>query len=218
MQPGKMKLLKALFIASIVVFIFLLSFRIAFFDDDYYKEKFRINNAYEKYGEENVNNANEELNAYLTGSGELKTDFFNEREKLHLKDVKDLIWNVFFVFYAILFLLVILLCYFIISKKIKIIWESLYTSGLISFGVVAVFLLVSILNFNWLFTWFHLLSFNNELWLLPRDSRLVNMFPSGFFSGMFTRILVYSGLTGIGLIIAGWVIRKFAGKVRMVTK
>jgi len=218
MQPGKMKLLKALFIASIVVFIFLLSFRIAFFDDDYYKEKFRINNAYEKYGEENVNNANEELNAYLTGSGELKTDFFNEREKLHLKDVKDLIWNVFFVFYAILFLLVILLCYFIISKKIKIIWESLYTSGLISFGVVAVFLLVSILNFNWLFTWFHLLSFNNELWLLPRDSRLVNMFPSDFFSGMFTRILVYSGLIGIGLIIAGWVIRKFAGKVRMVTK
>ena len=213
-----MKLLKALFIASIVVFIFLLSFRIAFFDDDYYKEKFRINNAYEKYGEENVNNANEELNAYLTGSGELKTDFFNEREKLHLKDVKDLIWNVFFVFYAILFLLVILLCYFIISKKIKIIWESLYTSGLISFGVVAVFLLVSILNFNWLFTWFHLLSFNNELWLLPWDSRLVNMFPSDFFSGMFTRILVYSGLIGIGLIIAGWVIRKFAGKVRMVTK
>ena len=66
-------------------------------------------------------------------------------------------------------------------------WSAIGTGGfLLVFGATAA------INFGWLFTQFHFLSFANDLWLLdPYNDYLLIMFPQRFFfeAAMFIGLL-----------------------------
>ena len=178
------------------------------FDEGFYSKQFDKNNVYENIGKEKVDSVNKELIGYLNNENPLVTDFFNEKEKLHLVDVQLLINNIIGFFYVVLFLLVLIFIYFALADKPEIIGRGLVIGGFFALIVLVLLALASLINFNLVFTYFHLASFNNDLWLLNPDSSLIRMFPSEFFYSAFTRILVIGLAVSALFIIIGHVIKK----------
>ena len=113
-------------------------------------------------------------------------------------DVKHLMKSVYFIsIFSTIGLLCIIFLILIIMRKesYKILSTSTKYSMILFGSIVLFFLLASSINFSWIFTQFHLLSFSNDLWILdPRKDKLIMMFPQRFFLettlliGLFTII------------------------------
>jgi len=144
------------------------------------------------------NNSNTEINEnilnYFQNKEELKFDF-TEEESIHLKDVKSLIFklNIILIILTILTILILILNKEPISKQLII-------SGSIT---IAITLILSIINYQILFTTFHKLLFTNNYWLLPRETLLIQTYPSEFFINISKRLALNIILTSIILVIIG---------------
>ena len=132
------------------------------------------------------NNDEEYLDLIIVENG-IKYSLYNEKEVLHMKDVKHLMkltQNT-----VILSGLVILTHYLItifntksLRKSIKQILKSSKISAYSTIGFLSVFGLIASINFTWLFRQFHFISFSNDLWQLnPNTDYLIAMFPQRFF-------------------------------------
>ena len=132
-------------------------------------------------------------------------ELFNEREIIHLRDVKGLIW---LDYYLLLGTLVYTLGYagFCLIWRKHRYWRHLawgvVGGGGITLGLMLALGLGTILSFDQLFLQFHLLSFTNELWQLdPTKDYLIMLFPQGFFydAAMFCAIAT----AGLAIILGG---------------
>ncbi|MDD5331522.1 MAG: TIGR01906 family membrane protein [Candidatus Nanoarchaeia archaeon] len=180
--------LKIDFIIFAVLFIFLLGFKFEVFNENFYDKQFDKNGVYDSFGKEKVIEENNNLINYLQGKGELDTKFFNEKEKLHLKDVKDLIVAANVLFYLCLIFIVFYIIYFIKKKEFRLLKNSLWFSVLTVFFILFLFL---IFDFSSLFIKFHELFFSNNLWILdPLKDNLIVMFPETFFYSIFTEMIM----------------------------
>lgn len=115
----------------------------------------------------------------------LSGDFFGERARLHMKDVHGLIQVVGQVQLGSgIYLLAILLLAGLRAGGLDARGAAtalLWGAGL-SWAVLLVLALASLLDFDAVFLQFHLLSFSNDLWQLdPRQENLIRMFPAVFF-------------------------------------
>lgn len=193
-------------LASIAMLIILLisSFEIGAYSDYGWYEK-----EYEKYNVLNelkmempdVMRVTEEMMAYLRGNrkdlvvntvvnGE-EREFFNDREKAHMVDVKNLFIGGLWLRRGAVLVLAIVVIVLVLTKAD---WKQLLPkSVLISMGsfigitLVAGTLFMS--DFNKYFTIFHEIFFTNDLWLLnPDTDLLICMLPEGFFLDMVIRI------------------------------
>ncbi len=159
-------------------FILLLSVNLIIFDPTFYEKEIENYALYE----EQVDN----LLDFFKG-GTLDEKNYSEREILHLGDVRNLIWMSL----ALLIFLSIL-CISSLRKKTKeqmkkeCILGGLYTL----LGIVL--LSLTLLGFSYVFTIFHQIFFTNDLWLLPANSLLIQMFPERFFIESTKQILLYS--------------------------
>ncbi len=201
-----MNVFNGMFFLSCFLIVFLLSFMIAYNDDGFYKKQFEENDAYEKLGKDEVDNFYIEMREYLDGDGELVS--FSGRERLHLADVKDLINLAYWIFYFALGIFILILGFFIAKKEHKFLSKGLIYCGAVIVILVFLIVIISLLDFNWLFTGFHLVSFDNDLWLLPGNSKLIQMFPAAFFFNIFARILTYACLFGLVMILFGYLMKK----------
>jgi integral membrane protein (TIGR01906 family) len=130
---------------------------------------------------------------------------FNQREVVHLRDVKDLIRLDYRV---LLGTLVYALAYVITSFfwRRRSSWRQLarglvWGSG-ITLALMLAFGLGTLLNFDQLFLRFHLLSFANDFWQLdPSRDYLIMLFPQGFWFD--AALLVAGATTGLALILGG---------------
>ena len=157
-------------------------------------------------------NSDEELlDVSVTVNGDTKP-LFNEREIVHMKDVKELLHAVYrvqegtflylFTFSTVGFL--------VLGSEFAGRMRKLFFGGTVFiYGTVGVVGLVSLVGFSGLFRLFHEVSFSNDFWLLdPRTSFLVRLFPQGFWLestlliGMAT--LVESGGIVALLGLIGW--------------
>ncbi len=130
-------------------------------------------------------------------------ELFNEREVIHLKDVKGL----FRLNYR---LLLGTLIYGLVYAGIGLLWRKerrrLAKAVVIGSGITLGLLLVlgigSLLNFDQLFLMFHLISFTNEFWMLdPARDYLIMLFPAGFW---YDATLFIGGITvGLAAILGG---------------
>src|SRR3989344_5848057 len=206
-----MQFLRIVFFLCIFLLIFLLGFRVAFYDDGYYQKQFEMNKVYEVFGKERVDDANKELLAYLNEDGPLQTDFFNDREKQHLVDVQGMVGTALNGFYLALFLFLATTLYFFLTKQKDFLSRAFLWAGACGLVVILVLFFMTLIDFNWLFTLFHVLGFQNELWLLnPVDSNLIQMFPLSFFYGMLVRILLYAAVFSLLVILVGLYLKKYA--------
>ena len=110
---------------------------------------------------------------------------FNEREIIHMRDVKELLHAAYRVQEGtFLFLFTFCMVGFLImgnefAERIRMLFLIGTVFIYVAIGVIG---LVSLVGFNLLFRWFHEISFNNDFWLLdPQTSFLVHLFPQGFW-------------------------------------
>ena len=132
-------------------------------------------------------------------------ELFNEKEIIHLKDVKGLIWLDYRLWLGTL---IYALAYAIVSlfwrrKRYwrRLAWAVIGGSGL-TLALMLALGLGTLLNFDQLFLQFHLISFTNELWLLdPTKDYLIMLFPQGFF---YDAAIFCAGITaGLAVILGG---------------
>jgi integral membrane protein (TIGR01906 family) len=133
-------------------------------------------------------------------------ELFNYRETIHLSDVKKLIWLNYKVLLGTLVYILAFagVCLFWRRPRYRrylgrgVIWGSGLTLGLmLALGVI------SLIDFNWIFWQFHVISFTaNDFWLLdPTRDYLKMLFPDGYFYDVV--LFCALGVAGAAVILGG---------------
>jgi len=130
------------------------------------------------------NSGEEYISLIVIKDGETLT-LFNQREVIHLQDIKGLIWLDYWLLlgtfvYALGYTLVSLLWR---QRRYwrRLAWGVVGGSGL-TLGVMLAMGLGTLFGFDQLFWQFHVISFANDFWKLdPSRDYLIMLFPQGFF-------------------------------------
>ena len=189
---------KILFNTSLFLAILLSNSLLMINTDTFYKFEFNKNNTALKTGiNENdlflvVDNiqdffkekSNEKINMVVYISG-IKKNLFNSKEIQHMIDVKNLILNIKLLNYLLWFTaLILLLIKISLSKEKKLISLLSITRSYFIYSVAILIstLILIALSFRWIFYFFHIISFDNNLWILdPRTDYLIKIFEEVFF-------------------------------------
>ena len=187
----------ALFVVAVPVFLVTGSITWAFNNIGLYEggfEKYRISWV-SGITPEDLRQVAVDLRAYFNSGDEplsvrtrifgSERDLFNEKEVIHMYDVKRLLWGVYAAFAVAAVCLVSLTAAgFALQRRAhlptlarRILWGGgLTVLLLVAFGLVAT------VGFDALFLLFHRVSFANDFWQLdPRTDYLVLLFPQGFW-------------------------------------
>lgn len=235
-----MKILRNL-LAVIAMFLLIIaalltSFQAAIYGDPQYRF---YKSLYEKHEVtddlnmemEDVMEVTDHMMAYLIGEEEelsiityvdgKEQDFFNEQDRLHMADVKNLflgglrLRNVLAVLAAVI---LVLLCLWKEDGKrdIRPVLTRAYRLAAAVFGAAVAFLIIAFtIDFTACFTVFHEIFFTNDLWIFdPQTDYMIRMLPEGFFFGMVRRILGYFIISQGALAAVFLLWGKAAGAVR----
>lgn len=221
-QNGKLHIVIASAMMSLLVIAILLtSFQLAIYGDDeygFYKkeyEKYTVTEALDMEIDD-VMEVTEYMMDYLIGREDVLSietdvdgehqDFFNEQDRLHMADVRNLflgglkLRNILAV--AAVLLLVLL---WLMKADIKTLLFRAYGIAMAVFGAVLLFLGAAFtVDFTKCFTIFHKMFFTNDLWIFdPETDYMIRMLPEGFFSDFVVRIVsVFVGsLAALGVLI-----------------
>jgi integral membrane protein (TIGR01906 family) len=114
-----------------------------------------------------------------------EVSLYKEREILHMVDVKALMQAVFAItrWTGVALLLLLAVGLLVLKEQVfPLLLRSLKWSAIGTGAFLVVFGGTAAIDFGWLFTQFHFLSFANDLWLLdPYNDYLIIMFPTQFF-------------------------------------
>ncbi|MEX2446798.1 MAG: TIGR01906 family membrane protein [Dehalococcoidia bacterium] len=212
----------ALFLLSIPVFLLLSNVRVAAMEERVYDYAFSHYDAPAVTGLERaeLDRAAREIidyfesperNALLDISVETASQpepLFNEREVVHMRDVKHL-FHLFFRIHELAF--VYLVAYvagvFLWSRErsMRTLARHGVIAGIATVGVLGLAAVSMLVGFDQLFVQFHLLSFSNDFWQLnPATDRLVQMFPHGFWFDVSLGVGVLTVLQGALLAAGGY--------------
>ena len=146
------------------------------------------------------NNDEDKITISISLHGRMVSNLFNEKEILHMYDVKQLVRMVYSVqLYSAIFILIgcLLIAIDASSKWKKTIPGYFMKGGWLTFSLVLLVALLALVGFDRLFLYFHLVSFSNDLWILdPRHDYLIAMFPQRFFFDCTVAIAVLTLLEG----------------------
>ena len=146
------------------------------------------------------NNDEDNITVRISLHGRMIANLFNEKEVLHMYDVKQLVKMVYLVqLYSAILIVIAFLSVLIdsSSKWKKIMPRYFMKGGWLTFSLVLFVALLALVGFDRLFLYFHLLSFSNDLWILdPRHDYLIAMFPQGVFFDCTVTIAVLTLVEG----------------------
>ena len=142
---------------------------------------------------EEIREINTQIKNYFFDETEfLEVSIFNEKEIYHMKDVKDIINNLFLYgkLSSVVFVIISLIC----VKKYKVRIYSVFKASSIVYSAVLLALAIGFLiSFNKLFIIFHEIAFSNDLWKLNiNEDYLLMMYPENFFRDIALLILIFS--------------------------
>ncbi len=189
------KILGVLLIIAISLFCLLISVELNAFNLDLYSKSFKEHNANTITGR-NFNELEgiaENLILYLDekASEEILEADFNNKEILHMEDVKELFILGRLLKNISIILIISSTFYFYINKEkryVKFVFWGIFSNWIILIGLT----IMIYSNFNKYFTIFHHIFFTNDLWLLdPKTDLLIQMLPEDFFMTMAIRIVVF---------------------------
>lgn len=199
----------SLFISSILAVIFYICFDINFYKNFYQKEN--IANYIGTSSDNLINNTQNLLN-YLNKKEQLNTDWFSEKDILHMVDVQNLYtFSHNIMIYCLLTLIISTIIIILILRGKSLVYiTKIFNKVLLLFIVLVGGLSVVIAyNFNSFWIKFHTTLFSNDLWLLsPSESNLIKMVPEEFFISLITKIITYILILFILLFTSNIVIRK----------
>ena len=208
---------------SIIAILLITSFEIAMYSDFSVYEK-----EYEKYDVlsdldmtmEDVMHVTREMMAYLRGDRDTlsvvttvegtEQDFFNEQDRFHMGEVRDLFIGGLNIRTGAAAVALICLVFLVVSKaRLRKILARSYQIALGITVAAALFIgIAAVVDFNAVFVQFHHIFFDNDLWLFdPAEDYMIRMLPEGLFADMVLRIgiLFVAGLVVllIASIVAG---------------
>ena len=205
-----MKAISYLFFIFFAPALILINFNFLIFNHGFYKSQFEKLNVYETFGSKgNVDDQSEKLIGYLCCGKELDSDFFGERERLHLADVKKIITfnqaaSILFVGLVLVGLLILIL-----KKDEKEFAKTVLGASAITVCAIIFLWLSALFNFDWFFLKFHFLAFDNDLWQLSESANLIKLFPQRFFVNFANRIAVQTLLTAAIIFFTAFMITRY---------
>ena len=220
----------------LVLALLLTSFQLAIYGDpDYrfYEREYAKYNVTESLDMEmeDVMDVTEKMMDYLIGKRpELSVitdvdgqtqDFFNEQDRLHMADVKNLFLGGLTLRWVLLAAAAVLIALLVLLKGD---WRRIIPRAY--FIALGIFLAVTVLlgalfasDFTKYFTIFHEIFFTNDLWLFdPATDYMIRMLPEGFFYDMVMRIGGCFLGSLVVLLVIFFVWRHFLGKGHRQTK
>lgn len=205
----KEQILIATSAALLVFLVFSYSLEFVAYDKRVYETQYEKNGVYERFGKENVNNITNQLFIYLQYEKEDKlipTSFFNQKEKQHLLDVKNLLQkeSIFCTWMTGLFLVLLILLFPAAWKSNHPYRRVLFCAGTVGLGGMILQGLFILISFSATFTTFHLVLFTNDLWLLnPATDNLIVLFPEAFWIAIAWRLVITMGIIYSGMVVGG---------------
>jgi len=191
----------ALFLSLLLTSIDLLCFNRSFFHWQY-----SLNHTAESIGisEDGLMNATNALLDYMQDKRDdikvievvngSEREIFDERETLHMVDVKNLYLNAMKIRTILLVgsIAILTLLVFTYRNQSYTILSNAYRNGLFFLGSIIFFIAIyAIVDFNGFWMNFHYVFFDNDLFLLdPNISIMINMFPSNFFFAVVFGIIL----------------------------
>ena len=199
----------SLFISSILAVIFYVCFDINFYKDFYQKEN--LASSIGTSSDSLINNTQNLLN-YLNKKEQLNTDWFSEKDILHMVDVKNLYtFSHNIMIYCLLTLIISTIIIILILQGKSLLYITKIFNKVLLLFIVLVGGLSAVIAYNFNSFWikFHTTLFSNDLWLLsPSESNLIKMVPEEFFISLITKIIAYILILFILLFTSNIVIRK----------
>ena len=188
------------FIIILIIFlplyILLKSIEINAFNKSFYLKSYAENDVSEITGKglNELDSITDDLFNYIKGKEDEKVLelSFNEKEIKHMEDVKVLFEGGIFLknISLILFLLAIMMI--LVYKGGQECAKGVFYGSFLWWGLILLLFFLSNIDFNKYFTYFHLIFFDNDLWLLdPETDLLIQMLPEEFFINIFKRIILF---------------------------
>ena len=204
---------------ALIAALLITSFEIAMYADfDVYRQE------YEKYDVlsdldmtmDDAMDVTRQMMAYLRGEGNTlsvittvdgrEQDFFNEQDRFHMGEVRDLFIGGLNIRTGALVIAVLCVLLLIFTKAdLKKVIPAGYQAALAV--TAAALLLLGIacaVDFNTVFVKFHHIFFDNDLWIFdPAEDYMIRMLPEGLFFDMVVRIgCIFAGLLAAFLILS----------------
>ena len=200
---------------SIIVALLITSFEIAMYSDfDVYRQE------YEKYDVlsdldmtmDDVMYVTHEMMDYLRGEGDTlsvmttvegkEQDFFNEQDRFHMGEVRDLFIGGLNIRLGACAAAVLCVLFLLFTRAdIKKIIPRSYRIALGMTGAAVLLIgIAAVVDFNAVFVQFHHIFFDNDLWIFdPAEDYMIRMLPEGLFYDMVMRIgaIFVAGLAGL---------------------
>lgn len=199
----------SLFISSILAVIFYVCFDINFYRNFYQKEN--LASSIGTSSDNLINNTQNLLN-YLNKKEQLNTDWFSEKDILHMVDVQNLYtFSHNIMIYCLLTLIISTIIIILILRGKSLLYITKIFNKVLLLFIVLVGGLSAVIAYNFNSFWikFHTTLFSNDLWLLsPSESNLIKMVPEEFFISLITKIITYILILFILLFTSNIVIRK----------
>jgi integral membrane protein (TIGR01906 family) len=144
-----------------------------------------------------------------------KLNLFNERELIHLGDVKNLIQRDYWVQRVVFLLMAVcaLALFFGFKSGWRMLVRGLFWGSFITVGLMIILALWAFFGFERFFILFHVVSFSNQYWMLdPARDYLIRLFPEGFFYD--AALLGYGVVIFEALLIGGvaWGVLRLTGR------
>ena len=170
------------------------------FDERFYEKEFSIYRVHDDLPGYNLFEINKQVLDYLQHEKEdelIKSNFFNDREKKHLLDVKNLFNNLKNTYLTSIFLfsmgifLLILIFNFDFRKLSEKFFTALLAGGILTLFLSILVILISFLNFDAAFGAFHEMLFPLGTYTFNQDSeKIVVLYPEILFFDLFKNILL----------------------------
>ena len=189
---------------SIIAALLITSFEIAMYADfDVYRQE------YEKYDVlsdldmtmDDVMYVTHEMMDYLRGGGDTlsvmttvegqEQDFFNEQDRFHMGEVRDLFIGGLNIRLGACAAAVLCILFLVITRADikKIIPGSYWIALGVTGAAVLLIGIAAVVDFNAVFVQFHHIFFDNDLWIFdPAEDYMIRMLPEGLFYDMVMRI------------------------------
>lgn len=220
----KINILIILLIISLPVTILLTTIEIATFDSSFYERKYEEYNVPMVTGieMEDLIFVTDEMLDYLKGKREDLIIFtkvngkteqvFEEREILHMIDVKDLFDKGYKIRNTMILISIISFIFIYKYSKEKI-GKTFIIASIWPMVLGAIIGILMYVDFNKYFNYFHEIFFSNDLWLLnPKTDILIQMLPIGFFISIATKILSIFIIELIVILIIGKILNRIIEK------
>ncbi len=183
------KLLIILSILSLSLFFLLLAVEVNAFNINHFSANIERNQIESITGknQDELIKIYEKLIIYLRFKGDrhILEEDFNEREILHMEDVKVLFKYGYWIKYISSLVNIGILYYLYKTKDITTLARSIYLGLNLNWIFLGILGLLIYLDFTKYFIIFHEIFFSNDLWLLdPSRDLLIQMLPEDFFISM----------------------------------